>query len=138
MLPRMNDSIGYSVSCVAGRFTTNRTQCVRPMSTLAIVCPNTATLLTIRPDPLHKNELYENFWLVSRQSYERCEVNTSDPKEQRLLACDQPLALKYYSVVFQKYSADARLEFDPGMDYYFIGEKYLVYTGSSFFECPEL
>lgn len=91
------------------------------MSKLIFVCPNTATAVTKLVSSNVLRPLYENLWLVSRQSYERCEVNqTTDIK---LILCDDPFHLKYYTVIFKKYSASVDPKFEPGKDYYFIGKK---------------
>lgn len=100
-------------------FKNNRTQCVHPMSKLIFVCPNTATAVTKLASSNVLRPLYENLWLVSRQSYERCEVN-SQTTDIKLILCDDPFHLKYYTVIFKKYSASVDPKFEPGKDYYFI------------------
>ena len=91
------------------------------MSKLIFVCPNTATAVTKLTRSSVLRPLYENLWLVSRQSYERCEVNQAT--DRKLTLCDEPFKLKYHTVVFKKYSASADPKFEPGKDYYFIGKK---------------
>lgn len=99
-------------------FASNRTQCVHPMSKLIFVCPNTATIVTRLYHSSYLDPQYENLWLVSGRSYERCEVNkTSD---RQLLVCDKPFSLKYYTTIFKRYTASNEPEFQPGKDYYFI------------------
>jgi len=106
-------------------FRSNKTQCVHPMSKLIFVCPNTATTVTKLASSNVLRPLYENLWLVSRQSYERCELNQTTDSE--LILCDNPFNLKYYTVIFKKYSASIDPRFEPGKDYYFVatsnGEK---------------
>lgn len=69
---------------------------------------------------IDKDKLYHNLWIVSRESYERC--NTDYTKGSRLLLrCITPLMLKYYTLVFQRYSAVSSQVFIPGKEYYFIG-----------------
>jgi len=88
------------------------------MSKLIFVCPNTATTVTKLASSNALRPLYENLWLVSRQSYERCAVNQTTDSE--LILCDKPFNLKYYTVIFKKYSAGVDLKFEPGKEYYFI------------------
>ena len=91
------------------------------MAKLIFVCPNTATTVTRLASSSLLRPLYENLWLVSRQSYERCEVNNAT--DSQLILCDNPFNLKYYTVIFKKYSASVDPIFEPGKDYYFIGKK---------------
>lgn len=91
------------------------------MSKLIFVCPNTATTVIKLASSNVLRPLYENLWLVSRQSYERCEVNQTTDSE--LILCDKPFNLKYYTVIFKKYSASIDPKFEPGKDYYFVGKK---------------
>lgn len=90
------------------------------MSKLIFVCPNTATTVTKLASSNALSPLYENLWLVSRQGYERCEVNKATDSE--LILCDKPFNLKYHTVIFKKYSASDDPKFEPGEDYYFIGK----------------
>ncbi|KAJ7393832.1 Ephrin-B2a [Desmophyllum pertusum] len=99
-------------------FAANRTQCVLPMSKLIFVCPNTATIVTRLNDTSGLDPHYENLWLVSRRNYERCEVNKSS--DRKLIPCDMPFTLKYYTAIFKRYSASNDPVFKPGQDYYFI------------------
>ena len=65
---------------------------------------------------------YENLWLVSKHSYEQCQVNNST--DHQLILCDNPFNLKYHTVIFKRYSASADdPQFEPGKDYYFIGKE---------------
>lgn len=91
------------------------------MSKLIFVCPNTATTVTKLASSNVLRPLYENLWLVSRQSYERCALNQTTDSE--LILCDNPFNLKYYTVIFKKYSAGVDLKFEPGKEYYFIGKR---------------
>ena len=67
-------------------------------------------------------ELYENLWIVDRQAYDTCAVNTSKNSSRILMKCDTPLQLRYFSMVFQPFSAIGPdgLEFEPGREYFFI------------------
>ena len=94
---------------------------VLPMSKLNIICPNNV----LNPVKLQrspgKDHLYENLWIVDKQSFDSCEVNTSIPTNRLLYQCDQPLQLKYYLLVFLDVSPSVHsLEFVRGKDYYFI------------------
>lgn len=100
------------------RFASNRTQCVHPMSKVIFVCPNTATIVTRLTHSSYVDPQYENLWLVSKQSYERCEINRTT--DTRLWLCDEPLKLKYYTMTFKRFSASNEPEFQPGKEYYFI------------------
>ena len=69
-------------------------------------------------------ELYENLWIVDRQAFDACAVNTSKNSNRILMKCDTPLHLRYFSIVFQPFSAIGPdgLEFEPGREYFFIGK----------------
>ena len=71
--------------------------------------------------------MYENMWIVDKQEYDTCSVNTSvlgDPLVNRnLMICRNPLQLSYYEMVFRSKSPPGGLEFTPGITYYFIGKK---------------
>lgn len=90
---------------------------VFPSSKLSIVCPNPSTVLKTARDSISKNELYQNFWIVSRESYERCDTSQGS---RLLLKCNEPLRLKYFTLVFQEYSAVNHPVYIPGEEYYFI------------------
>ncbi|CAH3103745.1 unnamed protein product [Pocillopora meandrina] len=90
---------------------------VLPMSKLHIVCPNPSTVLKKVRDNTPKDKLYENVWIVSRDNYDSCSTDSS--KGSRLLQrCTTPLALKYYTLVFQRFSAVSSQVFNPGREYY--------------------
>lgn len=99
-------------------FASNRTHCVHPMSKVIFVCPNTATIVKRLAHSSYVDPQYENLWLVSKQSYERCEINRRT--DTRLWLCDEPLKLKYYTVTFKRFSASNEPEFQPGKEYYFV------------------
>jgi len=67
-------------------------------------------------------ELYENLWIVDKQAYDTCAVNTSNYGNRILMKCDTPLKLQYFSIIFQRFSAVGPdgLEFEPGKEYFFI------------------
>jgi len=70
-------------------------------------------------------ELYENLWIVDKQDYDTCAVNTSKYGNRNpLMKCDTPLQLRYFSITFQRFSAVGAdgLEFEPGKEYFFIGK----------------
>ena len=91
-------------------------------SKLHVVCPNTATVMTKTRATAHKGQLFENFWFVSRKSYESCTVETGNGMDCLVATCDAPLELKYYTLVFQSHSADPNeLLFTPGQEYFFLG-----------------
>ncbi|KAJ7340108.1 Ephrin-B2a [Desmophyllum pertusum] len=64
-------------------------------------------------------ELYENLWMVDKQAYDACATDSSD---RILMRCDTPLQLRYFTIVFQRFSAVGPdgLEFEPGKEYFFI------------------
>ena len=92
------------------------------MSKVIFVCPNTATIVKRLVHSSYVDPQYENLWLVRKQSYERCVINTTT--DTRLWLCDEPLKLKYYTVTFKRFSASKEPEFQPGKDYYFIGRSH--------------
>ena len=90
------------------------------MSKIHIVCPNPTTIMKKAQNNIDKDNLYQNLWIVSRESYDHC--NTDYAQGSRLLLrCVTPLMLKYYTLVFQRYSAVSSQVFIPGKEYYFIG-----------------
>ncbi|XP_020905484.1 ephrin-B1 [Exaiptasia diaphana] len=96
-------------------------QNVLPKSRLNIICPNAA----LNPVKMHqspaKDHLYENLWVVDKQSFDTCRVNTSLKANRLLLQCDTPLIFKHYPLVFLEFSpAKQFMEFQKGKDYYFI------------------
>lgn len=90
---------------------------VLPSSLLHVVCPNPSTVLKRTTDSV-SNKLYQNFWIVPRESYERCD--TAAQGSRMLLRCNEPLRLKYFTLVFQRYSAIFNPVYIPGEEYYFI------------------
>ncbi|XP_015760892.1 PREDICTED: uncharacterized protein LOC107340065 [Acropora digitifera] len=99
-------------------FKRNRTQCVYPESILYFLCPNTVTVVAKTQDSFLSPE-YENLWLVGKESYERC--NVTQGVDRRLQVCNKPFELKSYRVIFREYGAGNLPVFQPGEDYYFIG-----------------
>ncbi|KAK3728570.1 hypothetical protein QZH41_011652, partial [Actinostola sp. cb2023] len=93
---------------------------VKSMSRINIICPNPAMNVDVVQDNTPKEWLYENLWIVSKNSYDNC--NASSPKTDRLLLrCDTPLMLKYHTLIFLQYSVTMQgLEFPVGKEYYFI------------------
>ena len=100
-------------------------------SKLNIICPNPASVLTEQESSLPEEQMYENMWIVDKQEYDTCTVNTSVSSylsNRNLLKCQSPLQLKYYEMVFKPYSAlPGGLEFTPGKKYYFIGISRVVF-----------
>ena len=96
---------------------------VTPFSKINVVCPNPTTVTKeLFYNPIEKF-MFENIWIVDKHSYENCAVNTSRPGNKLLLRCNSPLSLRYYTIVFQMYSATLHgLAFKPGKTYYFICE----------------
>ena len=92
---------------------------VLPLSRVQVVCPNPSTILKkLKVDSTEKE--YQNLWIVSRESYERCSTDKSQGGKL-LLRCDTPLSLKYLTLLFQRYSAVYDFGYIPGQEYYFIG-----------------
>lgn len=68
-------------------------------------------------------EMFENLWIVDNRSYEACVIDTSQAQNRIVMKCDTPLELRFYTIVFQQFSANPDgLEFEPGNNYYFIGK----------------
>ena len=108
------------ISC---RFQTNYSIAVLPMSKIKIVCPNPAMIPTSVMGSIPQEEMYENLWMVNKQAYDNCTINSSN-RNKLLMECDTPLHLRYFTIVFQRFSAvgPSGLEFEPGKEYYFIGK----------------
>lgn len=110
---------------------------VPPMSKIHIVCPNPTTIMKKVKANTSRDKLYQNLWIVSRESYQRC--NTDYTQGSRLLLrCITPLTLKYYTLVFQRYSALSSQVFIPGKEYYFIGMYVTIKRLSSPSSLPNL
>ncbi|KAM7446401.1 Ephrin-B2a [Porites harrisoni] len=91
---------------------------VLPLSRVQVVCPNPSTVMKkVKVDSTAKE--YQNLWIVSRESYERCSTDQSQGSKL-LLRCDTPLSLKYLTLLFQRYSAVYDFGYIPGQEYYFI------------------
>lgn len=68
-------------------------------------------------------EMFENLWIVDKRSYETCVIDTTQAQNRIVMKCDTPLELRFYTIVFQQFSANPDgLEFEPGNNYYFIGK----------------
>lgn len=95
------------------------------MSKVKIVCPNPAMIPIAVEGSIPLEKMYENLWIVDEQAYETCVIEVSKPQNRVLMKCDSPLQLRYFTVVFQRYSAVGAdgLEFEPGKEYYFIGKQ---------------
>lgn len=95
------------------------------MSKVKIVCPNPAMIPIAVEGSIPLEKMYENLWIVDEQAYETCVIETTKPQNRILMKCDSPLQLRYFTVVFQRYSAVGAdgLEFEPGKEYYFIGKQ---------------
>jgi len=106
------------------RFQTNYSLAVLANSKIKIVCPNPAMIPTAIEGSIRLEELYENLWIVDKQAYDTCAVNTSNYGNRILMKCDTPLKLQYFSIIFQRFSAVGPdgLEFEPGKEYFFIGK----------------
>ena len=104
------------------RFQTNYSLAVLRMSKIKLVCPNPAMIPTAIEGSVRLEELYENLWMVDKQAYDTCAVNTSKDSNKILMKCDTPRQLRYFSIVFQPFSAvPDGLVFEPGKEYFFIG-----------------
>ena len=95
------------------------------MSKVKIVCPNPAMIPIAVEGSIPLEKMYENLWIVDEQAYETCVIETTKLQNRNLMKCDSPLQLRYFTVVFQQYSAVGAdgLEFEPGKEYYFIGKQ---------------
>ena len=72
---------------------------------------------------LRREQMFENLWIADKAAFDTCSVDTSKQENKLLMQCDTPTQLKYFTVVFQAFSAVAGgLEFQPGTEYYFIGK----------------
>lgn len=97
------------------------------MSKIKIVCPNPAMIPIALEGSIPMEELYENLWMVDKQAYDACATDSSD---RILMRCDTPLQLRYFTIVFQRFSAVGPdgLEFEPGKEYFFIGNDIYIFT----------
>lgn len=94
-----------------------------PESILYFLCPNTVTVVAKTQDSFLSPE-YENLWLVGEESYERC--NVTQGVDRKLQVCNKPFELKSYRVIFREYGAGNLPVFQPGEDYYFIGNFIMI------------
>ena len=102
---------------------------VLPMSQVHVVCPNPSTVVMKVKDNTPKDRLYQNLWIVTREGHQHCNTNHGHGS-RLLLRCNTPLTLKYFTLVFRKYSAAVgALVFKPGREYYLIGT-YLLKSSS--------
>ena len=111
------------IQFLRNRFKENATLNVLSLSKILLVCPNPATVPILQHDNVPKESLYENIWMVDKEGYETCTVDTSRKHNRLLKVCDKPLELTYLEIVLQLFSATLNgLEFIPGREYYFISE----------------
>ena len=106
------------------------------MSKIKIVCPNPAMIPAPVMGNIPREEMYENLWMVNRQAYDNCTINSSN-QNRLLMKCDTPLHLRYFTIVFQRFSAvgPSGLEFEPGKEYYFIGKITIHSCISTYYHC---
>ena len=109
----------YSVSFLFSFDRNDSVLYVRPLYRVQVVCPNPSTVMKQGEVDSTEKE-YQNLWIVSRESYERCSTDKSQGSKL-LLRCDTPLSLQYLTLLFQKYSAVYDFGYNPGQEYYFIG-----------------
>ena len=96
---------------------------VLPASKVTFICPNIVIVPVMRSESYRRDQLFENLWIVDKESFNGCRVNTSRSDNKPLIKCEDPLKLKYNTVVFQRFTAAVGgLEYHPGTSYYFIGE----------------
>ena len=101
--------------------TKNYTMDIIPFSKIRLVCPNPTTVATLTHYYPAEEEMYENVWIVDKNSYDACSVDAKNPANKIIFRCNKPSELNYHSIVFQMYSAiENGLEFTPGKTYYFI------------------
>ena len=99
----------------------NNTIDVAELSKLRLVCPNPTTMSVTSQYYPAKEEMYENIWIVDKHSYDTCNVNFTNQNNKWLFDCSNPNDLKYYTLVFQRYSPTRDgLTFKLGQTYYFI------------------
>ena len=96
---------------------------VELQSTVYFICPNTATVLQKSSVGIQPANMYENLWLLyDKTAFDRCDASL-DPNRKLLLSCITPVALKYSTVQFNRYTAEPDgLTFEAGQSYYFIGK----------------
>ena len=106
------------------------------MSKIKIVCPNPAMIPAPVMGNIPREEMYENLWMVNRQAYDNCTINSSN-QNRLLMKCDTPLHLRYFTIVFQRFSAvgPSGLEFEPGKEFYFIGKITIHSCISTYYHC---
>ena len=116
----------YSQHCAFSSFQKNLEMKVPLHSKLNLVCPNPASVLQQRDSSIPQEQMYENMWIVEKDEYDACKINTSHPSfsnEKKLLNCNNPLQLKYHEMVFRAFIAPGSVAaYQPGRSYYFIGK----------------
>ena len=97
---------------------------VRLQSKVFFICPNTATVLQKTLTAPQSATMYENLWIVyNRSVFDQCDTSLGNSTSKLLFKCNEPTALKYFSVVFAEFTADPNaLKFEDGKTYYFIGK----------------
>ena len=105
------------------------------MSKIKFVCPNPAMIPAPVMGSIPQEEMYENLWMVNKQAYDNCAINSSN-QNRLLMECDTPLHLRFFTIVFQRFSAvgPSGLEFEQGKEYYFIG-KITIHSCISTYYC---
>lgn len=100
------------------------------MFKIYIVCLNLMIIMKKVKVNKFRGKFYQNLWIVLCDSYECCDIDYI-LGSRLFLWCIYFLRLKYYILVFQRYSVFFSQVFILGMEYYFIG----MYVYFSFVLC---
>lgn len=102
-------------------FKTNATKNVLLGSRIYIVCPHTVLVPADVSKPLHVEDMFENVWIVDKEGYNSCTVNTTNPRHKHWLNCNATSTLRHRNIIFDNWgSVDQGYIFDPGQEYYVI------------------
>lgn len=110
-------------------------QIVLPDSQINIICPNIATVLTNLTQYPLRESLYENLWMVGKEEFYSCQINSSKSDNHLLLMCNKPDSLHYYTVNFIRPNTSvSSLHTVKDGNIYFLGECW-IFSFKKHFSC---
>ena len=116
---------------------------VNSLAILSMVCPSAALppKYLRRDNPIHRQYLFENLYLVSKEEFDTCTFDRKKhPKSRNIMYCDQATNgnyLKYFTLHFKPMSSSSGgLPFPVNNTYYFIGKcNKMLFVICNIFQC---
>lgn len=97
---------------------------VEQSSKMNFVCPSQLIVSSVRQQYTSPTNMYENMYIVTKDEFDRCEVDKLTTNTKYLLTCNKPRykdLLKYKSITFSPWAIGANaVSFHVNKTYYFI------------------